>query len=132
MERQYGARRLDPSTIVSAMKKAKEAELASLKSIPTLRSQLPPREQITFDEFYKQNMAGTETDDVTRRLLFMKLGAGLMTGKTTNTGFSGFADVFGQSLEPVINDVQEIRDREIRNRRSLANQFYALQEEKKN
>ena len=131
MEKQYGARRLDPSTIVSAMKKAKEAELASLKSIPTLRSQLPPREQITFDEFYKQNMAGTETDDVTRRLLFMKLGAGLMTGKTTNTGFSGFTDVFGQSLEPVLNDVQEIRDREIRNRRSLANQFYALQEEKK-
>lgn len=75
-------------------------------------------------------MAGTETDETTRRLLFMKLGMGLMTNKTTNRGFSGFADVLGQSMEPVIDETMRIREREINNRRSLARAFNEMQERK--
>lgn len=121
--------RLNPSTIVDALKKARQEELVALEDLPQIRDKLPPREKRNFDEFYNKMMAGTQSDEMTTRLLYLKLGAGMMSGKTRQTGFSGLADVFGQALDPVVDEAMRIREREINNKRSLASQFYALEEE---
>ena len=125
----YEPGRLNPSGIVDALKKARQEELVALEDLPQMRDMLPPREKRNFDEFYNKMMAGTQSDEMTTRLLYLKLGAGMMSGKTRQTGFSGLADVFGQALDPVVDEAMRIREREINNKRSLASQFYALEEE---
>jgi len=51
----------------------------------------------------KEQINGTTGNADLSNLVLMKMASGLLTGKTRESGVSGFADVFGQALGPTVD-----------------------------
>ena len=87
------------------------AKMANKQALETraANKQVASTDSMGSDDFKKEFTAlkeqinGTTGNADLSNLVLMKMASGLLTGKTRQSGVSGFADVFGQALGPTVD-----------------------------